>query len=257
MADRPSLVATDVKFSHPGVRVLQGFSLTLEVGAPPLGLIGHSGAGKTTALQVLSGDLAPFSGSVRFNGKPIHKAKFGEKKRNRAAVRRMSQYSLTVTDPRLTVAGILGRALKEARQGGRTHSYTNSDLLAVVGLPAGYESRSMATLSGGEKQRVVLAATIATRPDILLLDEPLTGVDPQARGQIAHTLKALIDDLKVATVIASHDLELVRTICPQVAFLADGTIVDAAPLDELFNRRARPAVAEMADAASLAIQRFR
>lgn len=257
MTTRPMLQATDLYASYPGVAVLTGISLSISPGDQPVGIIGPSGSGKTTLIRALDGTISPFSGSVTFNGRPVAKARLGQKKHNRAALRRMSQDSLTVTNPQLTVKGMLGQALKEARKGGRTHATSIEELLHTVGMHNSYESRQMSTLSGGEKQRVALASALATRPDVLLLDEPLTAVDPHSRGEIARTLKELINELKIGVLIASHDLELVARLCPSVHVLADGQFVASGPLNEVLANPTHPVVQDLAEAAPLAVQRFR
>lgn len=257
MANRSTLKATDIYVSYPGVAVLSGISLTITPGDAPVGIVGPSGVGKTTLIRALDGTISPMSGSVTFDGKPVAKAKFAQKKHNRAALRRMSQDSLTITNQQATVKSTLSQALKEARRGGRTHGTSIEELLNTVGMHNSYESRRMLTLSGGERQRVALAAAIATRPDVLLLDEPLTAVDPHTRGDIARTLKELISELKVGVLLASHDLELVSRLTSTVHFLADQTFVASGPLHEVLIKSNHEAVKDMAKAAPLAVQRFR
>ncbi len=257
MAAPARLVAADVHFSYPGRPVLAGVDLTIEAGAPALGLVGASGAGKTTLLELLAGVMRPGSGRITFNGRGVYKLRGGEGKRFKAAARFMSQDSLTVTDPRDTPKSRLKAAAAQARKGGRTHSVEPEELLAAAGLEPRYLTRTMASLSGGERQRVSLAVALATRPEILVLDEPLTAVDPATRGQLARSLTATLKRLGTSLLVASHDLELVNRLCPEVTFLAEGRLVDRGPLPELLARPSHPAIRELALYADRAVQRFR
>lgn len=257
MAAPSRLVASDVHFSHPGQPVLAGVDLTIETGAAPLGLIGASGAGKTTLVEILAGTLRPDQGRVTFNGRGVYKMRGRDGRQFKAAVRFMSQYSLTITDPRDTPKARLKTAAAQARKGGRTHSVEPEELLAAVGLEPRFLTRSMVSLSGGERQRVALAVALATRPEILVLDEPLTAVDPSTRGEIARSIAATIKRLGTSLLVASHDLELVNRLCPEVVFLAEGRLVDRGPLPKLLAEPSHEAIRELARYADQAVQRFR
>src|SRR5690554_6441243 len=258
MATRAVLRADDLWAGYPGTHVLRGVNLEIRSGDAPLGIVGPSGAGKTTLVRALQGQIRPVQGTVTFNDRPVHRLPRREGRTFKASVRFTSQDSLTVTDPRLTVARSLGLALGEARKAGRTHATSMGDLLDAVGLPAAFSTRRLVTLSGGEKQRVAVAAALATRPEILVLDEPLNAVDPQSRVNLARRLAGLLAELDTAVVLVSPDLELVERTCREVHILAEGTFVATGPLGELLGDvDQHPTVRELAEAAPLAVQRFR
>lgn len=242
---------------HPGEEVLRGIDLTVRAGDPPLGLLGASGAGKTTLLSTLSGELRPRSGQVTWDGRSVMKLRGKERRRFRAAVRFVSQYAMSISDPRETVRSRLELAAKEARKGGRTHAVSAAEMLESVGLAEHYLPRTMRTLSGGETQRVALATALATRPEILILDEPMTAVDPSTRERISATLAETIRRLGIGTLIASHDIELLRRMCPQVAFLGEGRILAQGPLDEVLSRTEHEEIRDLAEANPVAVQSFR
>ncbi len=251
------LQAHDLWGGYPGNEVIRGIDLTITAGDAPLGIIGPSGVGKTTLARLLRGSMRPTRGQVTYEGRSVSRLPRKNKKDFTAAVRFQSQDSLTITDPRLTVAGNLKTAVKEARKAGRTHATSTAELLDAVALPEHFASRVMLTLSGGERQRVALATALATRPEILVLDEPFTAVDPQSRGDMARRIGALLEQLGTAAVIITHDLELVERMCPSVHFLADGQFVASGAIGEVLARGEHPAVREIAEAAPLAVQRFR
>ena len=257
MAAGSVLQAHDVWGGYPGNEVLQGIDLTITPGDAPVGVVGPSGAGKTTLARLLRGSLRPTRGAVTYGGRPVSRLRGKPGKEFRADVRFMSQDSMTIADPRITVVLSLRTALKEARKAGRTHATTPEELLDAVALEDRFADRRMSTLSGGERQRVALAIALATRPQVLVLDEPFTAVDPASRGSMSRQLGELLSRLGTATVVISHDLELVARMCPSVHFLAEGRFVASGPLGEVLAAREHQAVAELADAAPLAVQRFR
>lgn len=254
---RSSLQAHDLWGGYPGNDVLRGIDLTITAGDAPVGIIGPSGTGKTTLARLLRGSMKPTQGTATYKGRPVAKLR-GEPKRDfLAAVRFQSQDAMTVTDPRLTVTARFKPALKEARKAGRTHATSDAELLDAVALPERFASRALATLSGGERQRVALATALATRPEILVLDEPFTAVDPPSRRDAARRLVGLLERLGTAAVIVTHDLELVERMCPTAHFLADGQIVASGPLKDILAQPEHEAVLEMAAAAPEATRRFR
>lgn len=240
------LHASDLWAGYPGVEVLRGVDLRIAAGDPPVGIIGASGAGKTTLVRALSGELRPSRGTVTFDSRPVHRLPRRAARHFRAAVRFTSQDALTVPDRRLTVGRRLALALTDARKAGRTHGTTAADLLEAVGLPPLLDTRLLATLSGGEQQRVTLAAALATRPQVLVLDEPLTAVDPQARRELARDLAATSAELGTALVLISHDLELVERTCDQVHVLVDGEFVARGRLSEVLGASGHPGVRDLA-----------
>lgn len=251
------LTISSLHAGYPGEEVLRGIDLTVHPGEPPLGLLGASGAGKTTLLASLSGEHRPSSGRVTWDGRDVTKLRGKDRKRFRAAVRFVSQYAMSISDPRETVSSRLELAAKEARKGGRTHSVSPAEMLTSVGLPEHLLTRTMRTLSGGETQRVALATALATRPEILVLDEPLTAVDPNTRTRIARTLAATIERLGIGALIASHDVELLQRLCPQIAFLGEGRILARGTLDEVLARTEHEEIRDLAEANPLAVRRYR
>lgn len=251
-----ALTATALHAGYPGEAVLEGVDLELAAGQAPLGLLGASGAGKTTLLAALAGEHRPSSGRVTWEGRDVARLRGKDKRRFRAAVRFVSQYAMTITDPRETVDSRLSLAAKEARKGGRTHAVSPAEMLASVGLEERFLTRTMRTLSGGEIQRVALATALSTRPELLVLDEPLTAVDPNTRADLARGLGATIRRLGIGTLIASHDIELLQRLCPEIAVLARGRILTRGPLAEVLAGDEHEEIRELAAAQPVAVQRF-
>ena len=256
----PILRANGLVVGYGGPAILEGVDLELLPGAEPVGVVGESGAGKSTLVQALLGQIRIREGHVTFEGRTVAKLGRRDKKRFRAAVRTVAQNGLDV-DLRWTVDRAASGALTDARRAGRASGRTVADLLDDVALEPHFAKRTVYSLSGGEKQRLALALALATRPEALLLDEPLTAVDPAMRGEIVRRLTEATRTEGTAVLLVSHDVELVGRLCPTVHVLADGTFVTSGPLGDVLasgtHDGAHPAVRGLADAAPLAAQRFR
>lgn len=259
----PLLRASGLAAGYGGPDVVHGIDLDVTPGTTPVGIVGESGAGKSTIVRALVGLVRPTAGHVTYAERTAGKLSRRDKKQFTADVRRVSQDGLAGIgiDPRWTVDRTLSAALKDARRAGRPSGHSVEDLLGDVALEPRYAPRTVQSLSGGEKQRVALAVALATRPRALLLDEPLTAVDPAMRGDVVRHLAGATAELGTAVLLVSHDLELVERMCPTVHVLADGTFVASGSLRDVFAGTApgadHPAVRGLAEAAPLAVQRFR
>ncbi len=255
-ASTPVLRAEGLAAGYGGADVVHGVDLELVQGGAPVGIVGESGAGKSTIVAALAGQVRPTAGRVTWAGRTVTRIPLREKKRFRAQVRRVTQEGLSGVDPRWTVDRAVGAALAEARKAGSPSGSTVADLLSDVALEPRFAGRVVDSLSGGERQRLALAVALATRPAALLLDEPLTAVDPGMRGEVVRHLAETTARLGTAVLLVSHDLELVDRLCPTVHVLADGTFVASGPLQEVLSTSTHPAVRGVAEAAPLAAQRF-
>lgn len=187
-----ALVLTDVWFDHDGVDALRGISLSIQRGAVTA-VAGPNGSGKSTLLAVLAGLLVPRSGRVSL-----------PKQARRALVVQRSEVSdrmpLTVRDVvtmgRWSAAGLIRRLGADDRR-------IIDDCIDLVGL-SGYQNRPLNALSGGQRQRAFLAQGLAQHADVILLDEPTTGLDSATRAVVAEVL--LAERARGATVVCvSHD----------------------------------------------------
>ena len=259
----PLLRASGLAAGYGGPDVVHGIHRAVPPGPPPGGGGGGSGGGGGTIVRALVGLVRPTAGHVTYAERTAGKLSRRDKKQFTADVRRVSQDGLAGIgiDPRWTVDRTLSAALKDARRAGRPSGRSVEDLLGDVALEPRYAPRTVQSLSGGEKQRVALAVALATRPRALLLDEPLTAVDPAMRGDVVRHLAGATAELGTAVLLVSHDLELVERMCPTVLVLADGTFVASGSLRDVFAGTApgadHPAVRGLAEAAPLAVQRFR
>lgn len=230
MSSTPAVLeATDVWAGYGGPPVLAGVDLTLRPG-DAVGLLGRSGVGKSTLVEILGGGMRPGQGHVTLGGVPVDRTPRRRRKDVRARLRTVHQNGLAGIDVQRTVEQTILDAFTEARKAGRTTDNDVEAALGVVGMPIRFVTRRVGTLSGGERQRVAIARALATRPDLLLLDEPLTAVDQSMREEVAGDIRALVRADGIGLLVASHDVRLLDRLTDQVLVLAEGRIVESGPL---------------------------
>ncbi|MBG0789830.1 MAG: ABC transporter ATP-binding protein [Desulfovibrionaceae bacterium] len=195
-------------------------------------LMGSTGSGKTLVLETVAG-LAPLdSGTVEIGGRDVTKLP--------PEARRVSLvYQDHALFPHLTV-------LQNVMYGQRYHGIPKErgrrearDLLDALGL-ARLENRKPARLSGGEKQRTAMARALACRPDVVLLDEPLSSLDPQFRGELRHTLKQIHEDMGATFLMVTHDFTDAMVLAERGAVIKDGSLHQQDTVTNIFRRPATP-----------------
>jgi len=188
-----------------------------------IGLIGHTGSGKSTLIQHLNGLAKPTSGNVYYNGKDINDPDFN-KKELRAKVGLVFQYpehQLFETDCFADVCfgpKNLGLDKKEVE----LRAY---EALKMVGLPDEYFYQSPFDLSGGQKRRVAIAGVIAMKPEVLILDEPTAGLDPKGRDEILDLITSLHDKMGITVVLVSHSMEDVANYVERIIVMNKGKVM--------------------------------
>ena len=219
----PAIELNDVSVALGGQTVLDGLSATIDDGTF-VGLIGPNGAGKTTLLRVLNGSLTPDSGSVRVAGQNVHTLS------SKAASR------LVATVPQTTNVTFDFPVREVVRMGrtphrGRFDGWTQADESAVEDAMArtsvtALADRSVTEISGGERQRVLIARALAQETPTLLLDEPTASLDINHQVRTLELVDDLVTDGTTA-VAAIHDLNLAAHYCDALILLADGRILSA------------------------------
>ncbi|GAA1993078.1 ABC transporter ATP-binding protein [Isoptericola halotolerans] len=216
-----------------GTTAVDGVSLDVAAGEV-LALLGPSGCGKSSLLRAVAGLEPVAGGAVTFDGSdldgvPVHRRGFG----------------LLFQDgqlfPHRDVAGNVGYGLADRPRAERTERVT--ELLSLVGLD-GFGARPVAELSGGEKQRVALARSLAPRPRLLLLDEPLSALDRGLRERLAVEIRAVLHATGTTAVFVTHDHDEAFTVADRVAVMSAGRLLQVAPPEELWRAPASRTVAE-------------
>jgi iron complex transport system ATP-binding protein len=188
-----------------------------------VGLLGPNGSGKTTLLRLVAGLLSPHTGSVQLDGRAVAAFSRRDLARRMAIVPQEthSTFDFTVLD--MVLMGRyphLGRFELE----GADDLAIAREALEATGT-AGLQSRQFATLSGGEKQRVVIAGALAQASDMLLLDEPTAALDLGYQFEIAALLRGLNRERRTTMIVSTHDLNLVATLCDEIVLLKEGRVV--------------------------------
>lgn len=219
--------------SFDGHEVLRGVDLALARGET-LGVIGPSGSGKTVLLKCMVALLPIDKGDISFDGKSVQAMNDDEQTELRQRVGFLFQAgglfdSLSVEEN--LEYGLRERFFRTMKRKQREERVAWA--LGAVGLDL-REARTMpADLSGGMRKRVAIARTLITRPEVVLYDEPTQGLDPPNAHRISDLILELSEKLGLTSVVVSHDLRTVFTVCDRVAFLKDGRVVETATPDEL------------------------
>ncbi|TAM51695.1 MAG: ABC transporter ATP-binding protein [Acidobacteria bacterium] len=233
------------------MRALDGVSLELARGEI-VGVVGRSGAGKSTLARLLLGLEPADEGSVSYAGRALASLGPRDTRGMRRAVQAVFQDPTGSLDPRQSVGTIVGEALAVHHLAPRAARRERiRELLAEVGLPGedAFLARLPRELSGGERQRVAIARALASRPEALILDEPVSALDVSVRGQVLNLLLSLQRRTGMAMLVIAHDILLVERLCMRVLVLAAGRVVEEGPAARVLTRPAAAATAELLAAA--------
>ncbi len=187
-----------------------------------IGLIGHTGSGKSTLVQHLNGLMKPTSGNIFFNGKDIHDEDY-DRKALRAKVGLVFQYP----EHQLFEADVFSDVCFGPKNLGLSKKETELrayEALKQVGLEDAYFYQSPFDLSGGQKRRVAIAGVLAMKPEVLILDEPTAGLDPRGRDEILGLISRLHSDTGMTVVLVSHSMEDVANYVDRIIVMNKGHV---------------------------------
>jgi iron complex transport system ATP-binding protein len=217
------VVADADRLALPGV---QGVTVRVERGHV-VGILGPNGSGKTTLLRLLAGMLRPESGAVTLNGANVASLARAALARSIAVVPQETHLAFDYSVLEIALMGRYPHLGTFELEGPRDVAIAR-EALAATGTLA-LERRSFATLSGGEKQRVVIASALAQQAEILLLDEPTASLDLGYQFDIAALLTRLNRERQLTIVVATHDLNFAAALCTSIVMLSGGAVAAAGP----------------------------
>jgi len=221
------------------IKAVDDISFTIRSGET-LGLVGESGCGKTTTARLILNLEAPTQGQVLLEGRPIHGLKGEALTAFRADVQAVFQDPWSSLNPRMTVGRIVAESLIVAGWERPKIATRVEELLRQVRLEPEQAQLYPHEFSGGQRQRIALAAALASRPKLIVLDEPISALDVSIRAQMMNLLKQIQAHDKVAYLLVAHDLATVRHMTDQTIVMYLGKIVEHAPTRVLFDAVRHP-----------------
>ena len=215
----------------PRIEILKGLTFCIAKGQV-LGIVGGSGSGKSTLGRAMVRLLEPTGGTIAFAGQDISHLDDAALRPLRRRFQMIFQDPMSSLNPRHRIGPLIASPL-------RLQGVDGADKLALealdqVGLPRDFARRYPQELSGGQRQRVGIARAIAQRPDFILADEIVSGLDVSSQAQVLTLLEGLVRDLGLTLAFVSHDLSVVRRLCDRVIVLHQGLIVENAATDQIF-----------------------
>ena len=232
------------------VRAVDGVSFTLDRGET-LGLVGESGCGKSTVGRAVINILRSMSYGVEISGKVLYHHKDGvvdlaslsrsQMRPYRSDIQMIFQDPYSSLNPRMTVSQIVEEPLrihtKDSTQARRARV---AELLGKVGLTAEQANRYPHEFSGGQRQRIGIARALATNPQIIIADEPVSALDVSIQAQVINLMQDLQEEFQLSYIFIAHDLSVVRHISDRIAVMYLGNIVEIGPAERIYSTPLHP-----------------
>ena len=232
------------------VRAVDGVSFTLDRGET-LGLVGESGCGKSTVGRAVINILRSMSYGVDITGKILYHHKNGvvdlaklsrsEMRPYRSDIQMIFQDPYSSLNPRMTVNQIVEEPLRiHTKDSSQERRRRVAELLGKVGLTAEQANRYPHEFSGGQRQRIGIARALATNPQIIIADEPVSALDVSIQAQVINLMQDLQNEFQLSYIFIAHDLSVVRHIADRIAVMYLGNIVEVGPAEPIYSSPLHP-----------------
>ncbi len=234
--------------AHGPVVAVREISFTIAPGGC-VGLVGESGSGKTTTARMVVGLESPTSGDVTVA--QMRPADARNRRALAAVVQMIFQDPYLSLSPRMTVGEAVGYALRVQHVSDDERDRRVREVFEMVGLARAVASRLPHQLSTGQRQRIGIARALATRPRLIIADEPLSSVDVSLQSQIVNLLTDIQRETNVAYLVVSHDLALVGQLCDYVLVMQGGDVVEEGTQGEILRSPGKPYTQKLVAAAAV------
>jgi peptide/nickel transport system ATP-binding protein/oligopeptide transport system ATP-binding protein len=205
-----------------------------------LGIVGESGCGKSTTARLLLGLLPATSGTVRFGGTEVLKARSKALRALRRRLQMVAQDPYASLDPQMTVGASIAEPLRIHRMYRNDGRARVRELMTMVELDPDDVGRYPHQFSGGQRQRIGIARALALQPEMLVLDEPISSLDVSIQAGVINLLADLQERLGVGYVFIAHDLSVIRLLSHKVVVMYLGKLVETGGRDDVFGRPSHP-----------------
>jgi oligopeptide/dipeptide ABC transporter ATP-binding protein len=246
--DSALLTVENLGLNFGNFRAVRDLSFSVAKGRT-FGIVGESGSGKSTTARLVLRLLKPSAGRVLFRGRDLASLGREALRRERRHMQMIFQDPFGSLNPYMTVGELLGEPL-EVHGVGEAAARPRQivDLLDEVGLPAAAIGRYPHEFSGGQRQRIAIARALATGPDMIVADEPVSALDVSVQAQVLNLLRDLQERHATTLLFISHDLRVVEFMCDEIAVMYLGQIVEQGPRDAIYATPRHPYTKALLDA---------
>lgn len=242
-------LSTSFKTEKGYLKAINGVSFDVSAGEI-VGIVGESGCGKSVTMQSImqlydgKGDLVKYTGSIEFEGKDLIALKESEMRKRRGKdIAMIFQDSLSALDPVYTIGEQIDESLRlHTKLSAKERKNKAIHLLTLVGInePEKRLTQYPHEISGGMRQRIMIAIALSCDPSLLIADEPTTALDVTIQAQIIDLLRSLNDKLKMSVILITHDMAVVSQLCERVIVMYLGQVAEEADVNTLFDMPMHP-----------------
>ena len=237
-----------VRASKASINALNGVSVDLQVGQT-LGIVGESGCGKSTLARLIVGLEKPTNGQITWREKPIGNKDSTTLKSHHSNIQLVFQDPYSSLNPRQKIGQCISEVIKTHKlRAGNDIQKRVEQLLLEVGISPDLQHRYPHQLSGGQRQRVSIARALASEPDLLILDEPVSALDVSVRADVMNLLFDLREKFGLTYIFISHDLSMVRHISDFIAVMYLGKVVEYGSWSDVLDNPKHPYTKALIDA---------